>query len=250
MPDGLSAALAVDGLYWLLMAAALAGLVKGFAGFGSAMVYMPLASTVLGPVSALVSMVVFDVIGPLPNVPRALRDCQKTEVLRLGAGLVLGLPVGLAVLTRLPEGPFRWAVSLTALGLLAIILSGWRYRRARTTATLVGTGALGGALSGSTGMAGAPALILYLAGREETRTIRATLLLYLLLGDVLALALLGGSGRLDAADIWLGLVLTPVYLAANVLGAALFTEKSERVYRAVAYVLIGLSALSALPLLE
>lgn len=250
MPDGLSAALAVDGLAWLFAAAVLAGLVRGFAGFGSAMVYMPLASTVLSPVSAFVSMIVFDVIGPVPNIPRALRDCHRREVVLLGLGLLLGLPAGLAVLTRIPSEPFRWAVALTSLALLAIILSGWRYRRERSGVTMVSTGVVGGALSGSTGMAGAPALILYLAGRERTATIRANMILYLFLGDVISLGLLAAHGRLSTDDVWLGLVIAPLYLLGNVLGAALFTDAAQRFYRRVAYILIAASALSALPLLD
>jgi uncharacterized membrane protein YfcA len=250
MPEALSAALAVDGLVILLAAALLAGIVRGFAGFGSAMVYMPLASAIVSPVTAFVSMVVFDVIGPVPNIPRALRECQRKEVALLGAGLLVGLPLGLAVLTRMPQDPFRWAVALTALALLAIILSGWRYRRQRKGADIFGTGVAGGVLSGSTGMAGAPALILYLAGRERTVVIRANMILYLFLGDVISLAILGTTGQLGSQDIWLGLVIAPVYLAGNVIGALLFTEKAEKIYHAIAYVVIAISALSALTLLN
>lgn len=250
MPDGVSAALAADGLWFLVLAASLAGLVKGFAGFGSAMVYMPLASTVLSPVSAFVTMVVFDVIGPLPNVPRAIRECNRREVAILAGGLCIGLPAGLAVLTRVPAEPFRWAVALTSLALLGVILSGWRYWQPRSASTVLATGVIGGGLSGSTGMAGAPALILYLAGRERTAVIRSNMILYLFLGDALSLALLGWGGSLLAGDIWLGLVIAPVYLAGNVIGAAMFTERAERLYRTVAYVLIAASALSALPLLD
>lgn len=250
MPDALEAALETSGLFFLLGVSLLAGLVRGFAGFGSAMVYMPAASTVLSPVAAFTSMIVFDVIGPLPNVPGAVRDCNRREVVLLALGLVVGLPFGIAVLTRIPPEPFRWMVALFALGLLALLVSGWRYRAERSTAVTFGTGVVGGGLSGSTGMAGAPALLLYLAGREETGTIRANMILYLLLGDVIALGLLAGGGALNATDVALGLVLVPTYLAGNVIGGLLFREDAERLYRAIAYSVIVASALSALPILD
>ncbi len=250
MFEALDAALAREGLYFLLGVAVVAGLVRGFAGFGSAMVYMPAASTVLSPVSAVTSMVVFDVIGPLPNAPRALRDCNRREVVLLVLGLLVGLPFGIALLTRIPSEPFRWTVALVAIGLLALLLSGWRYRAERSSGVTFGTGVVGGGLAGSTGMAGAPALLLYLAGREETGTIRANMILYLLLGDVISLALLGAGGALDWADVTLGLLLAPAYLAGNVIGARLFNENAERLYRGIAYTVIVVSALSALPILD
>lgn len=250
MPEAFSEALQHQGIFWLWGIAAVAGLVRGFAGFGSAMMYMPAASAVLGsPVAVYVSMVVFDVIGPLPNVPRALRDCNKGEVVMLAVGLLVGLPIGLSVLTRIPAEPFRWTVALMALALLALLLSGWRYRAERTPPVTVGTGVVGGALSGSTGMAGAPALLLYLAGREETARIRANMILYLLVGDVISLTLLGAAGALEVGHVALGLVIAPAYLAGNVVGGLLFTERAERFYRFVAYSLIGASALFALPIL-
>lgn len=250
MSDAVAAALATDGLGLLLIVSLGAGLVRGFAGFGSAMVFMPAASTVLNPVSAFVAMIVFDVVGPLPNVPRALRDANLREVALLGIGLLTGLPLGLAILTRISPEPFRWTVALVALGLLALLLSGWRYRRQRSRTVTYGTGLVGGALSGSTGMAGAPALLLYLAGREETATIRGNMILYLLLGDMISLVILSLGGNLAAADVALGLVLIPTYLAGNVIGGWLFNEKAERLYRGVAYALIAASALSALPILD
>ena len=87
MSPSLTAALAeawaTQGLYLLVFAVILAGLVRGFAGFGTAMIYMPIAGTVLPPVWALAAMMVFDALGPLPNVPRAWRDGRPRTPSRL-----------------------------------------------------------------------------------------------------------------------------------------------------------------------
>ena len=52
MADALAQALALPGLPWLVLAATLAGLVRGFSGFGSGLVYMPIAGAVLPPAQA------------------------------------------------------------------------------------------------------------------------------------------------------------------------------------------------------
>ena len=63
MPDLIGAALAVPGIWWLVGAIVAAGLVRGFSGFGSAMIIMPAASSVLEPFAALTFLVVVEFWG-------------------------------------------------------------------------------------------------------------------------------------------------------------------------------------------
>ena len=46
MPETLTSLLQIDGLVWLFTAVFIAGLVRGFAGFGSGMIIMPAASSI------------------------------------------------------------------------------------------------------------------------------------------------------------------------------------------------------------
>ena len=62
------------------------GLVRGFAGFGTAMVYLPVAGQILPPFEALTTLMVMDLIGPLPNLPRAFRISDRPDILRLSLG--------------------------------------------------------------------------------------------------------------------------------------------------------------------
>ncbi len=133
------------------------------------------------------------------------------------------------------------------LVLLALCI---RYRGQLTGVMTFVAGALGGFLGGVSGLAGPPAIMLYMASTLPAVTIRATLLLFLVGVDVLMLAALGLSGQLTAASLTLGLLLTLPYLAGNVLGGLLFHPEYERIYRAVAYAIIAVSALSGLPLFD
>lgn len=248
MPEALAQALAGPGLLLLAATAFVAGVVRGFTGFGTAMIYMPVAGQILTPVAALATMTVMDAFGPLPNVPRALRDWHRRDVVLMCATLVLALPAGLFLLTRMPVELFRYAVSLIALALLALLIAGWRYRGALSRSMIAGTGLVGGFLGGSTGLAGPPVIMLYMASTLPARVVRANLLLYLLAVDILMLATLTAMGRLDGATLATGLVMLIPYLAGNVLGGWLFRPGLETVYRRVAYVIIAASALSGLPL--
>ena len=43
--------LSFDGLVWLIIAVIFAGLVRGFVGFGTALIFMPIAASVTSPIS-------------------------------------------------------------------------------------------------------------------------------------------------------------------------------------------------------
>ncbi len=248
MSAAVAEVLALQGLGWLFLGVGLAGLVRGFSGFGTAMVYMPIAAQVLPPIWVLITLVVYDIIGPLPAVPRALHDGHPRDVLRLGAGALVGVPLGVAVLLVLTPESFRYAVSVLTLVLLILLVSGVRYRGAVGRPLIYGTGGLAGFLAGAVGLPGPPVILLYMARPLPVSVIRANTMLFLILADLLMLAVFGLNGLLSRTPILLGLGLAPVYLGAVALGSALFDPARERLYRAIAYVIIAISALSGLPL--
>ncbi len=243
----LGQALATEGLWLLFLGVALAGLVRGFSGFGTAMVYLPIAAQVLPPVWVLITLVVFDILGPLPAVPRALRDGHPRDVLRLGAGALLGVPLGVAVLIWLSPEVFRYAVSLLTCGLLLLLVGGIRYHGQVRRPMIYGIGALAGFLGGAAGLPGPPVILLYMARPLPASVIRANTMLFLILADILMISVLGLNGLLGWQPILLGLCLVPVYLGAVALGSALFDPGRERLYRVVAYGIIAVSAVSGLP---
>lgn len=250
MPDVLAEALALPGFGWLALTALIAGIVRGFAGFGTAMIYMPVAAQILPPFSALASMALMDSLGPLPNAPRAWRDGHRGDILRLSAGAFLALPLGLLLLSYLPVEAFRTGVSAIALALLILLIAGVRYHGVLRRWMVFGTGGIGGLLSGSTGLAGPPVIMLYMASTLPSRVVRANLLLYLLIIDILLVPVMWIGGKLESSAVVIGLVLTVPYMAGNVFGARIYRPEYERSYRWAAYAIIAVSAIQGLPLFD
>ena len=162
----------------------------------------------------------------------------------------MALPLGIAILTIVPGDVFRYAVSVAALVLLALLVSGFRYGGPMTQPLVLGTGALGGFMGGATGLAGPPVIMLYMASPLPPQTIRANTYLYLYFADMLLIATLLVGGLMLASAVTTGLLLVPIYLMAIAAGAAIFNPKAERIYRAVAYLVILGSAVSSLPLFD
>ena len=243
-------ALALEGLIWIVAGSFLAGLVRGFSGFGTAMIYLPFAASVLSPVWALTALIVMDLLAPLLLVPRALRDGHPPDILRLAAGSLVGVPLGVALLLVMSVDIFRFSVSSVALLLLVALMLGLRYRGVLTRAMVYGTGGLGGLLAGSVGIPGPPVIMLYMASTLPAAAVRANNTVYLVLADLQILGVFAVRGLLDATPVAVALIATVPYAAGIGIGALLFDPKRELLYRRIAYAIIALSAIMGLPLLD
>ncbi|MDU8926408.1 sulfite exporter TauE/SafE family protein [Alisedimentitalea sp. MJ-SS2] len=246
MAEALTQALAIPGIAWVFVAAFVSGIVRGFAGFGTAMIFLPVAAQVLEPIWAVTVLAVMDMIGPLPAIPRALKDGHPRDLLRLAVGAMLALPLGLAVLFAVDPSVFKVAVSLLSLGLLAALISGLRYRGELTKPMVYGTGAMAGFLGGAVAIPGPPVILLYMASPHPAQVVRANNTVFLFSYDILMLIGLAIGGKLLVGSVVLGLITALPYLAGNLTGGWLFRPGLERVYRWVAYAIIATSALSGL----
>jgi uncharacterized membrane protein YfcA len=226
----------------------LAALVRRFSGFGSGLVYLPLAAQVLSPFQALTTIVIFDLIGPLPIVRRASRECETADLFRLISGLVVALPLGLLTLTLVEPEVFRYTVSFVALFLLGCLISGLRYHGQLNPPMIYGTGAMSGFLQGVAGLPGPPVILLYMASTRPIKIIRANTFLFLFTTDVVLLPMLAIFGRLDSSAIALGIFLIIPNLIGGLVGARLFRPEYEGTYRTIAYLIIAASAISGFPL--
>ena len=250
MPDAIaeafSGALAIAGIEWVFAAAFVAGIVRGFAGFGTAMIFLPVAAQVISPVWSVAVLAVMDIIGPVPAIPKALRDGHPRDLMRLVAGTLVALPLGLAVLFAVDPSVFKVAVSVLSLGLLVLLIAGVRYRGELTKPMIYGTGAMAGFLGGAVAIPGPPVILLYMASPHPARVFRANNTVFLFCYDVLMLAGLAIAGKLGGVPVALGLVTALPYLAGNLVGGWSFQPGLEKVYRWVAYGIIAASALSGL----
>lgn len=237
-------------LTWLTGVAILAELVRGFSGFGTALIYVPLASLSLPPLWVLVTLVVIDLVGPLPNIPRALRDGQPRQVALLAGAAALTLLPGLWFLERLPVEGFQWMVGGLCLVTVALMASGWRWSGRVTGPVTAFAGGLSGFLGGVSGLSGPPIILMYMAAPLSPKVIRANLLMYLVTWDVIFGTALLLTGRLTLAPVLLGAALILPYLLANWIGGRIFAAVpgNDRMYRAIAYLLIIGAAFLALPL--
>jgi uncharacterized membrane protein YfcA len=238
-----------DGIAVLVVATFLGGLVRGFTGFGFAMVFMPLASIVLGPVAALGLIWVIDMPFALPLGFRAAKHAEWSEVIPLLIAATLTLPAGIALLTWLDQGTMRWVLALLVLAAVALMASGWRYHGKPGIPLSLGVGAASGLCNGLASIGGMPLAVFWLsAQRNDRHRTRANLQAYIGLSTFVSGTILALKGIITLASVLMALPLFAIYGAGLWLGTHAFGLASEQTFRRIAYLTIFLSALVSLPL--
>jgi uncharacterized membrane protein YfcA len=226
--------------------AVIAGMVRGFTGFGAAMVMTPAFSAIYGPAVGVALCLMLEVVVVLPLLPKVVSivDWRRIGLFLLAA--VVGVPLGNWVLTHIDPEAMRWTISAIVLGAVALLASGWRYHgKAYLSATLA-TGAASGFLNGLSGMAGPPIIFYYLAGKDPAARTRANLTTYFLFVDLATLSVFAGRGLVGWPTGLLGLCLAPAVVVGGLLGERLFPLASERFYRRLALLVLAAVAIGVL----
>lgn len=221
-------------------------MVRGFAGFGAAMVMTPVFSALYGPEVGVALCLMLEIAVALPVVPGVLRLVDWHRIGLLLVAATVGVPVGNLVLTWSEPEPMRWAISGIVLGAVALLASGWRFKGHPGAATTLGAGISSGFLNGLAGMAGPPIAFYYLAGQETATRVRANLTTYFVFVDLVAVATFAARRLIDWDTVSLALFLAPAVVLGGVLGTKLFPLASERFYRRLALGLLVGVAIGAL----
>ncbi len=245
-----AAALAEPRIYAAIAVAALAGVVRGFSGFGGAMIYMPLVAAIYDPRIAAVTILVVDFVSATPFAIPEVRRCTWREVGPLSIAMTAGLPIGVWLLIVLDPIVLRWGIAALVLSLVPILASGWRYHGAPQLPITIGVGVFSGITAGSVLIAGPPVILYWLGGGSNAKTLRANLMVFFMICDLLLIGIFGYEGLFEARPLALSLLLGIPYLAGMGVGAYFFHGASDRLYRTIAYVIITLAALVSLPIFD
>jgi hypothetical protein len=243
----LDTALATPGLAVLIGTMALAGLVRGFAGFGTSLIFVPVAGIYLPPAQMVALIMLTGLASSGALVPRAWREGDPREVGWLTGAACVTVPFGLWALARMEADLLRWIASLACAGTLAALVMGWRYRGTVGRPGLMAIGAGAGFIGGLTALTGPLVILFYLAGSRAASVVRANTILFLAALDVVIVGLLSAQGRITSVTLWLAALLAAPYLVATLTGQRLFTPAREGLYRRLAYGVIGAAVLYGLP---
>jgi uncharacterized membrane protein YfcA len=244
-------ALLHDGRFIAAVAiAVIAGLVRGFSGFGSALIYMPLISVLYGPKVAAPTLLLIDTICSLPFTVHAAPQCNPREVAWVSLAGFVFLPIGVMALVYIDAILLRWFIVALVLLALVALISGWRYHGRPTVPASLATGAIAGFGGGAVQIAAPPLLIFWLSGANNAATVRANIMVYFVPQALLAMVMYYWSALFTGETIVLSILLGLPFAVAMTTGVYSFHGSSEMLYRRVAYVIIALAGIVSMPVFD
>jgi uncharacterized membrane protein YfcA len=226
------------------------GTARGFSGFGSALIFMPLASSIAAPRLVAALLLIIDFVAAAPLIPDAWKHADRKATAVIVSGALIGVPIGTWFLSRLDPVTTRWIISGFVTALLLLLLSGWRYRGKDHAALSIAIGGLSGFCSGLA-QTGGPPIVGYWLGRPIASIVaRANIMLFFGASDFFSVVSYSLTGLITLDAIRFSLVVGPVYAIGVLLGATLFGKASEALFRAICYALIALAVITGLPVLD
>ncbi len=234
----------------IALIALLAGAVRGFAGFGAGMILIPFVSAFFGPRIGASAILVADGLLTLPYLAGAVRRCEPRTVLPVALGAVIAIPVGAYFLRSIDPTPIRWAMAPLIVALLALLLSGWRYRDVPPVGTSLLVGAMAGLLSGLIQLSGPPVVALWISGPAAPTIIRSNIFVFFGITTVAATIsyVVGGIFGRDLLPVLV--TIMPGYAVGLVLGSRYFGRADPKLFRRIAVGLIAASVIVSLPVLD
>jgi len=237
-------------LIFVATSAVIAGLARGFSGFGAALIFIPLASTVIGPTTAAALLLVVDIVMASPLLPRALSIADRRNVGMMLIGTLIGVPAGTFVLTQADPIAIRWTIAALVLAMLTLLISGWRYHGRPAAPVDVGVGMVAGFFSGVAQVGGPPVVAYWLGAAKEPELVRANIVLYFAVSALITCVSYVIAGLLTTKVIGLALLTGPAYGLGLFAGSHSFGLASEATFRWICYVLIAIAGLISLPVLD
>ena len=232
----------------MVIAALLAGLARGFSGFGAALIFVPLAGAIVGPKLAAPILAIIDGIFASYLIVGAAKLGDKRDVSLMVAGALIGVPVGTAILTFFQPMTLRWLIAGMATAMLLLLLSGWRYRGVPHPMATVTVGAISGLFSGIAQIGGPPVVSYWLGTDTAHEKLRANIILYFAASTVLTLVAYGWGELLTLQVLKFAVFTGPAYGIGTVVGSRLFRHASPKIFRVISYTLIAFAVMISLPL--
>ncbi len=221
-----------------VLATAIAGIMRGYSGFGTAIILAPIYSTLWGPRIGVPVMLLMELFVSAQLLPKAFGQADRRVILPLGLAAVIATPMGAFILLTAEQDLLRRFIGGFVLVFGLLLMSGWRYHGSRPLALNLAVGTTAGLLKGATGVSGPPVILYLLAGPEAAQRHRANLILFFAVISVISVippALGGLMGWPVAARM---LILLPLLLVCVPIGARLFHVLPPRWYRRLALVIL------------
>lgn len=218
-------------------------MLRGVTGFGFAMAAVPLMSLVVSPLQAVLSAQVLQALAVPVDLRRLQSALDRVALGRLFLGMAVGTPLGVWLLSTLPDAALRLGIAGIVLAGLLALLARVRLPDRRGVAWIAG--ALSGLCAGMAAMPGPPAVAYFLGRNTAAAVTRASLMVFFGGTAVLALLLLAVTQGVEAQKLGQAALAFPLMVLGTRVGEWIFDAMDAAHYRHAAMGLFFVTAMLA-----
>jgi uncharacterized membrane protein YfcA len=239
LPESLLHLFAGIGMWTAIGVTLVAGLMRGFAGFGSAMLMAPIFAILFGSADMVVTVTAIELVVSLQLFPQVRRDADWKTLTPMSIAACIAMPVGVWLLASVDKNTIVTGVSAIIVAFVAVLWSGWKYRGPRSPAMSAAVGSFSGAMMATTGVGGPPVLIYLLSFNDPPNVNRANIVTYYFLTGFLLIVIVVATGVAGWQALARAVVLFPMMVLGAWAGGRMFASfGNERVYRNVALTIL------------
>lgn len=209
-----------------------AGLVRGFAGFGGPALMMLVLTNFYTPLSVIPKVLVMDAVAGAHLIRGAFSEVEWGRVMWMSLGTLVAMPLGFFALYYIDPVVAKRLVAVVVAASTIAMFFGFRFKDALPGYVWCIAGFAAGFLIGLTGIAMLGMVFLF-ALPGEAKVSRANAVAWLIVGTPPMLVMHGFVGTLTLDDAWRAALAGLVYMTGAHLGALRFRASSEQLFRTV-----------------
>lgn len=217
---------------------------RGLAGFGLAILLVPVLALAIPPVEAVFVGNLLGFTVSFMGLRKQVAQTERSAWIIAGTAVLL-IPAGLLALSAAGPQLARLLIALVAIGAFVAVLLPGKPHHVPGMKETVATGVASGLLTGFAGMPGPPVVPFYLRRDIAPAVARASMMSIFIVtqgaGVVTTLLL----GKANWNEVLLVAALYPAVLAGNWIGTRAFGRIDTKAWRYIAGATLGAAALGA-----
>ena len=235
-----------ENFFILLIVISFSGFIRGFLGFGSGLITIPILSLLYSPIFAIVFNIIIEIPTSIYLTITGAKTCRFKEISPMFISTIITIPIGIFFLLAINEQVIKIIMSVLVIFFVIIIASGWRLKSTITTYVLIFTGAISGLMQGIAGMGGPPIVTILLSKGDNNDVTRGNTLIMFSAIVFSAVLSIYYFNLFSKTLILTGIITSPLYLIASFLGSQFYNLSGSKYYRNISLLLLGLIGFATL----
>ena len=216
---------------------ALAGIIRGFTGFGNMMIMSPGLSLIFGPVMAIPMIYIIE----LPIVTfflfKLFKKIQWKKIIILASSSLVFAPIGLYLLQNLDVNITKKIIGIVVIVVALLLFFKIKLNIKGKFLAQIIFGSMSGLIGGSTGLGGPPVVSYFLISNFTADEIRSNITGTFFIRVSASIIFTIILGLLSWKIVIIALSLIPSYLLFSLIGDYLYKFSNDNRYKKIALII-------------